>query len=287
MKKVSISVLIHTLNEENNIRDCLETVKWAEEIIVVDMYSDDNTINIAKQYTDKIFLFEKMGYADPARQFALDKASKEWVLVVDADERIPKKFMEKIDEVISKNLGDVIYVPRNNYFFGKLMKGTCWGALQDIQPRLFKKSYVSFSPSVHNIFKINSDAKIYYINNPEEGFIHFNYIDLEHFIEKFNRYTTIEALNTYEGLKNPPSSIFKELILITKEIISRYVLHKGYKDQYFGLYLSLLMGMYKVVSFFKYKLMYRYKTKNVKDVIKDKYNMISKKIIDEYNNEHH
>ena len=66
-KNVEISILIHTLNEERNIRNCLETVKWADEIIIIDMYSDDKTVEIAKEYTDKIFYHERMGYADPAR----------------------------------------------------------------------------------------------------------------------------------------------------------------------------------------------------------------------------
>ena len=88
-KNVEISILIHTLNEERNIRNCLETVKWADEIIIIDMYSDDRTVEITKEYTDKIFYHERMGYADPARQFGLEKATHEWVLQVDADELVP------------------------------------------------------------------------------------------------------------------------------------------------------------------------------------------------------
>ena len=99
MKKLPVSVLIHTLNEERNIRNCLETVIWAEEIIVVDMYSDDKTVEIAREYTDKIFYFERVGYVEPARKFALERATKPWILVVDADELVPRKLYEKLKEV--------------------------------------------------------------------------------------------------------------------------------------------------------------------------------------------
>jgi len=124
MKKLSVSVLIHTLNEERNIRNCLETVIWAEEIIVVDMYSDDKTVEIAREYTDKIFYFERVGYADPARKFALERATKPWILVVDADELVPRRLYEELKNIIEKDLADVVYIPRNNYFFGEILKGT-------------------------------------------------------------------------------------------------------------------------------------------------------------------
>ncbi len=91
---MKISVLINTFNEERNIKNCLESVSWADEIIIVDMYSDDKTVDIAKNYTDKIYYFERMGYADPARQFALKKATHEWVLIVDADEMVPLELRE-------------------------------------------------------------------------------------------------------------------------------------------------------------------------------------------------
>ena len=116
---MNISVLINTFNEEKNIENCLKAVKWADEIIIVDMYSDDKTVEIASKYTDKIFYFKRMRYADPARQFALKNASYDWILVVDADELVPLKLKNKILEISIKNLGDVVYIPRSNYFAGE------------------------------------------------------------------------------------------------------------------------------------------------------------------------
>lgn len=136
---MGISVLIHTFNEERNIRNCLETVKWADEIIIVDMYSDDKTVEIAKEYTDKIYFFERVGYVEPARQFALEKSTHEWILVVDADELVPLKLKNKLFEIMEKDLADVVFIPRNNYFFGRLMQGTGWGLYRIISQDFLRK----------------------------------------------------------------------------------------------------------------------------------------------------
>jgi len=151
MDKLPVSVLVHTLNEEKNIRNCLETVKWADEIIIVDMYSDDKTTEIASEYTDKIFYHERMGYADPARQFGLEKASNEWILILDADELVPLKLKKRLETIIEEDLGDIISIPRNNYFFGKVMRHTGWGPLQDTLHRFSRKntflSPIKYTPS--------------------------------------------------------------------------------------------------------------------------------------------
>jgi Glycosyltransferases involved in cell wall biogenesis len=199
---MKISVLINTLNEEKNIRNCLESVKWADEIVIVDMYSDDRTLEIAMEYTDKIFFFEKMGYADPARQFALEQASCEWVLVLDADEIVPLKLKNRLQEVMEKDLGDVVNIPHNNYFAGKQIQHMGWGPMQDMHPRFFRKKYLHFGDRIHDFINISEEARHYNLTDPQEGFIHFSYLDFEHYIDKaLNHYTSIEARNIFEGKK--------------------------------------------------------------------------------------
>jgi len=278
---MGISVLINTFNEEKNIRNCLETVKWADEIIIVDMYSEDKTVEIAKEYTDKIYFFERMGYVEPARQFALERATNDWVLVVDADELVPLKLKNKLIEIMEKNLADVVYIPLNNYFFGKLMQGTGWGALQDMHPRFFRKSFVSFSEAIHNIFKINKNARIYYIYDPETGFIHFNYIDVEHFIDKLNRYTTIEAKNMFNDIK-PVPSFGKFLTKLLKELVNRFLRKEGFKDGLYGFSLTILMVAYHTSSYLKYKIMTKFNSDNPREKILMEYSNIAKNIIKEY-----
>lgn len=281
MRKTPVSVVINTLNEEKNIRNCLETVKWAEEIVLVDMHSDDRTVEIAKEFTDKIFFHERMGYADPARQFALEKASHEWVLSLDADEQVPRKLKDRLLAVQEGDEADLVYVPHNNYFFGHLMQGTSWGALQDKHPRFYKKQFVRYSERVHDIFQIVNNPRIMSINDPEEGFIHFNYIDLEHFLDKLNRYTTIEAKNIFSGQKAEIST-FKLIYKVIHEFLSRFILHGGYKDGTQGFYLSCLMSAYHISTFAKIRLMKKFNSLNPRDEIVKIYSEIAMGIIEDH-----
>ncbi len=282
MEKLPISVLINTFNEERNIKYCLETVKWAEDIVIVDMYSEDKTVEIAKNYTDRIFFFERCGYVEPARRFALEKAKFDWCLIVDADELVPYKMYLKIKEIINNDLADVVYFPHNNYFFGILLQGNGFGALQNKHPRLFKKDFMDLSPAIHSIFNIKNNPRVMIVENPEEGFIHFSYIDVEHLIDKHNRYTTIEAENMFKGLKKKPERFLKELYLIVREVGGRFLFRKGYKDGVIGLYLALLSGSYRVSSFLKLRIMEKYNSENPRTEILRYYQNIVKKIIKEY-----
>lgn len=281
MNKIPISVLINTFNEEKNIKNCLECVKWADEIIIVDMYSDDRTVEIAKNYTEKIFFFQKMGYADPARQFALEKASNDWILVVDADELIPLNLKNKLVSILKNDNADVIFVPRKNYFFGHLMEGAKWGSLQDRIPRFFKKECVSFSDQIHDFFRIKDNSRIYYIDNPEEGVIHFNYVDMTNFIDKLNRYTTIEAKLMFQNKKE--LSLIRLISSALLEFSRRMITSKGYKDGYLGISLSLTMVFYRLITFTKFKLMKKYETIDVTQKVEENYQELAHDVIFEYN----
>lgn len=279
-KKPKISILIHTLNEERNIRNCLETVKWADEIIIIDMYSDDRTVEITKEYTDKIFYHERMGYADPARQFGLEKATNDWVLQVDADELVPLKLRNKLIQIMDEDLADIIIIPHNNYFFGHLMEGTGWGALQDSHHRFFKKDYIFITHNIHSSFIERDDARYYEIKNPEEGFIHFNYLNIEQFMEKLNRYTSIEAENLFESREDIK---FRTIInQIFNEFKKRYLNLNGRKEGFRGFGLSFLMATYRVVTYMKLKIMNEYDSKNPQEKIIEEYYNLAREVINEY-----
>ncbi|MFA5088841.1 MAG: glycosyltransferase family 2 protein [Candidatus Omnitrophota bacterium] len=281
MGKNIISVIVHTLNEEKNIRNCLESVKWADEIILVDMYSDDATVKIAREYTDKIYFFERKGYADPARQFGLDQAAGDWLLLIDADEMVPPALKNKLVEIAQNDLGDAVRIPHNNYFFGKHMEGARWGALQDYHDRFVKRGFASFPAQVHTHIRIKEGARVYTIKDPGMGFVHFNYTDMEHFLRKFNQYTTIEAGNMFDALKTPPS-LWKVALGSLREIFGRFIKHQGYKDGLQGFLLSGLMGLYPWVVHFKYRQMRRYQTKDIERNVRQEYATLAEKIISEY-----
>ena len=273
--KLPVSVLVNTLNEETNIKNCLESLTWADEIIVVDMHSDDKTVEIARRYTKKIFYFKRMGYADPARQFALGKASHEWVLVIDADELVTKRMRDRIKDIMEKDLGDVIYFPQYIYFFGAPLKGTGFGPLQNLAPRFFKKSHMDFDDRVHVVFDIKKGARIYTVKDPDDGYLHLTFVDIEQYLDKFNKYTTIEAQNVFQG-KKKKSTFIRVLFAMVKTFIYRFIIKQGFKDGFKGFYLTIMSMMYIFTAYAKGRIMTEYRSEEPRAIIKDRYDEIAR-----------
>ena len=249
----SISVVINTLNEEKNLPYVLRSVcDWADEIIVVDMHSDDRTVDIAKQYGATVFNHERKNFVEPARQFAIEQAASEWVLILDADELVPEPLSRKFMQIISNDEIDVVLIPRLNYLLGKPLMHTGWSPCQDKHHRLFRKNKLITSSTIHSTLEPVEDANILELNYaPGLAIVHFNYLDSTHFIEKLNRYTSIEAQQSLErGEKHNYRRMF---FSSAKIFVNRFIKNKGYKDGWRGLYLSLLMVFYRVVTNMKLK----------------------------------
>jgi hypothetical protein len=163
------------------------------------------------------------------------------------------------------------------------MRFTGWGPLQDTHHRLFKKEYVFISDKIHSSFTEREDAQIYEITDEREGFIHFNYIDVEHFLEKLNRYTTIEAKALFEADEDIK---FRTVVnQIFSEFRKRYITLNGRKDGFRGFSLSLLMGMYRLVTYTKLKLMKEYDLAKPEEKIKEEYKKLADEVISEYKEE--
>jgi len=231
-----ISVIIITGNEEENIRDCLKSVSWADEIIVVDSESVDKTIEIAKEFTSKIFIHKWEGYARQ-KLFALEKSNNEWVLSLDADERVKPELAE---EILNKDLSVAVgyYIRRENYFMGKLITGCGWG--NDYQLRLFKKSKTKLTDNlVHEGFVV--DGKRLKL---KRTIIHLTNKNLYQAIEKANKYSSLESIEKYKS-KNVSALaiIFKPIF----ELYQHFVARKGYKDGVHGLLVSLIHALTKLM----------------------------------------
>lgn len=267
-----ISVVINTLNEEKNIRSCLECLRWSDEIVVVDMYSDDLTVEIAKEYTDKVFLHDRIMYFDAARQFAVEQATGDWILIVDADERIPKKLGMYLRHIACSNSEfDIYMVPRKNYILGKWIQYSGWNS--DHQMRFFKKGTLNFTGELHKFF--NPTGTIGHLEEIKAGsIIHFNYLDSWQFIERLNKYTTIESCQLSEKKEK-----FKLQYLFTKpfvEFYDRFIRFRGYRDGVIGFLLSSYMAFYRFLTWAKY-----WEIVN-KIAPQATYDEINKKIIEEY-----
>jgi len=153
--------------------------------------------------------------------------------------------------------------------------------MQNLHYRFYKKSYVEVNNKVHSEPVIAEDARLISIENPEEGFIHFNYMDVEHFIEKMNRYTTLEAKLLYDAGEDLNS---RQLVLrIFGEFKLRYISFKGYKEGFNGLSMSLMMAMYRLSVYMKLKTMRNCKSNDPRTEVRKEYQEIADKIMDEYN----
>lgn len=245
-----ISCVIHTYNSEPFLEECLKSIYWCDEIVVIDMMSTDRTKEICIKYNVRFFEHENLGYADPARRFGQDKCQYDWILSVDSDEIISDGLAKKLQFYAKNNLADVFYLSFRNYFFGRELKGTGWSYKDIYVPRFYKKGFLNYGDQVHNFISISKNARVLKLIDYDLSIIHFNYNSVEHFISKLNRYTNFEAnKEIYDG--NP---WIKMIYHFNRELLGRLIIKKGYLDGWVGLYLSLAMAFYKCTSIAKRKL---------------------------------
>jgi glycosyltransferase involved in cell wall biosynthesis len=181
-----LSVVIITLNEEAKVKDCLESVAWADEIIVVDSFSKDNTVEIVKNYTDKIYQRKFAGFGEQ-KNFALSKTSGDWILSIDADERVTSELQEEIKRTLANPRACGYYMPRKSYFSNRWIKHCGWWP--DYVLRLFRRDCGCFSGRlVHEGVKV--DGPTARLKNPLEHRPFFSVSDL---IKKADTYSTLGA----------------------------------------------------------------------------------------------
>ncbi len=184
---VGISVTIITRNEEKNIQDCLDSVTWAQEIVLVDAESTDRTVEIARQFTPKVLVRPWSGFA-AQKNFALARATQPWVLSLDADERVTLPLCERIREIVAADGPlDGYYLPRKNFFGGRWIRHGMW--YPDYQLRLFRRNSGSFQyVNVHETMKV--EGHLGYLQTP---LLHFSYDGIEDFVQRSNVYSTLAA----------------------------------------------------------------------------------------------
>ncbi len=239
-----VSAVISAYNEEKNIETCLKSLKFADEIVVIDNSSQDKTVEIAKKYTSKIFSQKNNpGQIDMQKNFGFEKATSDWILSIDADEEVSKELSEEIQKTIkthSKVNG--YYIPRKNIIFGKFIQNTGW--YPDPQLRLFRKGKAKFVKlHVHESVKLEGEAA-YLTSN----LIHHHYNTISEFLK---RTVTLYAPNEAQEYldKGYVFSYFDAVRFPLNEFLSRFFARKGYKDGFHGLMLSLLMAFYHFLIF--------------------------------------
>lgn len=243
----AISVVINTYNEAEDLERLLKSVKWADEIIVCDMYSDDKTVQIAKRLGAKVIFHKKLSHVEPARNFAIEKASGDWILIIDPDEEIPADLKDRLIQ-ISERMEQINYVriPRKNLIFGKWVQSSMWWP--DFNIRFFRKGKVTWSDKIHRPPQVSGEG----IDLPAEdkwAIVHYHYQTISQYLERMIRYTKVQALELHEE-----NYKFVWIDLIQKplgEFLSRFFACKGYSDGIHGLALSLLQAFSHFVLYLR------------------------------------
>ncbi len=259
-----ISVVVHTYNNELFIRECLESVKDFDEIVICDMYSTDKTLEIAKEYNAKIVMHENIGWADPARNFAISQASNEWVFVVDSDEVITPELKNYLYEFINNpEYYTAVRIPRMNYYWNKPIEMY----YPDQIIRFFKRDLVDWPPYVHGTPSIKS-GKIKVIDGErrEMAIKHRSVNSFAAELNTLNKYSTLEVDRRKGSGKKP--RIGNAIWKLIWTPIEKFLLKGGYKDGTEGLILCIRMGIYKFtteVKYWEYVTLEEQKAKENKD----------------------
>lgn len=245
----TISVVMNTLNEETNIAWALRSVcSVANEIIIVDMHSVDATVSIAESFGARVFYHERLAFADPAREFALSKATGDWILLLDADEVVPWRLMNRL-KLHADQLGaeDVLLLPRQNFALGAPIQGLGWAGKDDYQIRFFRNGSVQSTGEIHNFLRVVQGSRVGRLPYASElCILHFSYTDLASVVERVDRYTSIEAASRLDKGRQP--SLVRALAVAPLEFIRRYLILGGYRDGWRGFYLATLLATYKLLQ---------------------------------------
>jgi (heptosyl)LPS beta-1,4-glucosyltransferase len=242
-----LSVVITAWNEEKNLPRVVASVKKiADEIVVVDTQSSDNTFEVAKKLGCKVFKHDNTGVVEPVRNFSISKAQGDWILLLDADEELSQDLLEKIKTVIKENKADYYRIPRKNIIFGKWIQSEHWWP--DYVYRLFKKGSVVWEDKIHSVpFTKGTGADLPIQEN--SAIVHHHYETVSQYVDRLNRYTDHQLKHiqadgynfSWQDLINRPMA----------EFIRQYFSRRGYRDGLHGLALSGLQAFSEMVLYLK------------------------------------
>lgn len=243
----AISVVIVTKNEEKNIRPCIESIKWADEIVIIDNCSSDSTVSICREYTDKVF--EDKSLLNVTRKnLGFDKAQYGWILNIDADERVSPDLADEIKQAAANSSSNIngYGIPFKTIAFGKELKYGGWSEKDVILTRFFRKGKGRYLKEGEHV--------PFYLDGVPDRFknhiVHYNFTDMSQLIDKINLYSSNQAKVSYEaGVK--PYSWLHITASAVKEFLKRYIFKSGYRDGFAGFILASMFSFYILVDYFK------------------------------------
>ncbi|WP_339658668.1 glycosyltransferase family 2 protein [uncultured Polaribacter sp.] len=243
-----ITAIIPTLNEEIHIEDAIKSVSFADEIIIIDSFSTDNTVILAEKYNVKI-IKRKFDDFSSQKNFAIDQAKHPWIYILDADERVTPEVEKEILEAVKDPKEFVgFYVKRSFYFADKKINYSGWQ--RDKVVRLFLKAHCKYQGVVHETIKTTGELGFF-----KNKIDHFGYKNYNHFISKIHQYGELKAQELHANGKTV--NAFHIIIKPPFRIFSHFILRKGFLDGYAGLILSTTQGYAVLTRYIKLWLLNR------------------------------
>jgi glycosyltransferase involved in cell wall biosynthesis len=230
---VTISAIIITKNEEANIRECLASLAWVDEIVVVDSGSDDRTVEICREFSDRVYLHDWPGFG-PQKNRALDYATSDWVFSIDADERVSPELRAEILAVIRQDGVGAYEIPRLSWYCGRFIRHSGWRP--DHVLRLFRRGQGRFTDDlVHERVLVTGP-----VGRLTNDLIHYSFRDLEQVLNVVNRYSTLGAEQKFAAGQR--AGLTKAIGHGLAEFISTYLFKGGFLDGRQGLMLAISNG---------------------------------------------
>ena len=239
-----LTAVILTLNEAHHITACIESLRWADHILVVDSYSRDATVSLARQAGAEVRQHPFENYSTQRNAALAAAAPAEWVFFVDADERATPELAAEVRRVIAERAEVGWWVPRHNYIFGHRMRASGWWP--DYQLRLLRRDCASYDPAraVHEEAILNGDA-----GRLQSPLIHYNYETLAQFHIKQRKYTTYDAgVLLRQGIR---PRVYTPYTQIPRHFWWRFMTLAGWRDGLYGVLLAGLMAYYEMVKYRK------------------------------------
>ena len=253
-----ISVVVIAKNEEKRIANCLKNVYgWADEIVVINDESVDATVQIAAQYTSKIF-HRKMELEGCQRNFGADKSKNDWVLKLDCDELLTEELkQELVREFQNPDPQIASYaIPQLTYLGQIVLKHGGWSSTH---LKLYNKKHVRWSEAPYDVVHPGIFTDKGYIQKElTHPYVHYNFSDIEDFIRKINRYSTLEAIKWH--LSNRKMPLGKAVWRSVDRFFRRYIGKKGYKDGYYGFAAAVISSFHEIAAYSKYREIKEFKT---------------------------
>jgi glycosyltransferase involved in cell wall biosynthesis len=237
-----LSAVIITHNEEANIEECLRSVAWADQIVVVDAMSSDSTCEIARRYTTCVFPKPWEGYVE-ARKHGLAKAEGEWVLALDADERITPELRAEIETQLKEPGSDGYMIPRKAYFLGRWIRHCGWYPGYVIRLVRKDRAWVT-DKRVHEGMRV--DGSVGTLTNP---ILHYTYPTVRTYFGRFNRYTSLAAEELFA--EGRPARLTDILLRPPFQFLKMYFAKLGILDGLQGLVLCTFSSFYVFVKYVK------------------------------------